>query len=54
MAVAVKAAPNRSAFIEKLGPDEEEVMKKIKALLPLVHDILEANKAMLVAKGIEK
>ena len=52
--VAVNAAPSREAFIAKLDASEEAAFKKIEELLPDFGSLLEATKAFLKEKGIDK
>jgi hypothetical protein len=52
--VASKAAPSREKLISLLGASEEDVVAKLQKILPKFTEVLGANKAFLVAKGVSK
>lgn len=51
--VAARAAPERKSLVANLGPREEVVFARLRALLPEMLQVLDVNEAFLVDKGIE-
>ena len=50
----VKAAPNRDAFMKKLGNSDEEVVSQVNRVLPAVEGLLDAIKQLLASKHPSK
>ena len=51
--VAARAAPERRSLVANLGPSEEIVFSRLRALLPEMQTVLDVNDAFLIDKGIE-